>query len=214
MGEEVFLQVTSEGMGGRERAQGGAEGKQAVRIDLLEPHVDLARGGFDHPGQEERGVAVRDDDTGTLGESDEQAASCTRARLDVGVVEDGAAQERARVLPHPVEDEAMQAVARPGIIAAQSLQDQERAIELERPEDRMIEGEVPARAAAGSHPVENEAAALPDRAVVCGAHPETGNPPQGTLISGSAVWDGAGSRSLWFQSASIRAPARTRAPVP
>ena len=61
------------------------------------------------------------------------------APFDVGVVEGRRLRQRLSVVVHPLEYEAVQPVARPGVVAAQRLEDDERFAELFRPFRRMLQ---------------------------------------------------------------------------
>ena len=75
----------------------------------------------EHARDEERRIPVGDDDAGACGERGQQAAGGAGTGLDVRVVERGGAARDPAVVCHPVEDEAVQPVARVRIVAAAAL---------------------------------------------------------------------------------------------
>ena len=172
---QLALQEAAEVEGAREGIRGRAQGQDPVRIDGLEAHSQLLRRRRGHARQEEGGGIVGHDAAGTVSEVLEQPLAGAGLRLDVGVVQDARAVEGASVLAHAVDHEAMQAVARPRVAAAQGLEHDQGPVELARQLDGAVQGEVPARAARGDHPVQDVLTVGSQGRVVEAAHPDRGN---------------------------------------
>mgnify|MGYP001551174070 CR=1 FL=1 len=115
---------------------------------------------------EESGVAVGDDEAGAAAEGLEQALARARLGLDEGQVGDRGAGEGVAVVLHALVDEGGEALAGPGVVRAQGLEEHEGLAEGAGAVDGMVEGEVMRRAAGGDHPVEDEVAVEAQRAVV------------------------------------------------
>ncbi|MXY30957.1 MAG: hypothetical protein F4Y48_07090 [Gammaproteobacteria bacterium] len=68
------------------------------------------RGCVHHPGQEEGGEVVGDDDGRVLREGFKESLAGSIPGLDVGVVGDAAFCEAGFVVDHPVDDEPVEAI--------------------------------------------------------------------------------------------------------
>ena len=126
-------------------------------VDGLEADVEGPAGGLDHAGEEEGGGVVGDDEAGTARQGLEQPPSGTDHGLDVGKVGE-APRESGSVVGHSVEQEAVEAGARPGVIDPERLEDQDRLAQVRGPLDGALQGEVPGGAPGGDHPVEDPVA--------------------------------------------------------
>jgi hypothetical protein len=107
----------------------------------------------DHAGEEEGGELVGHHDRGPRRQGFEQ--SRPPARLHVGVVEDSRRLESRPVVVHPLKDEAVQAIAGPAVVRAQSFQDQEGLFQAAGPIEGPLQTEVEARAPISNHPVKH-----------------------------------------------------------
>ena len=68
------------------------------------------------------------------------------------------AREAGPVVAHAVDHEAVQTITGPAVAGANWLEHEEGLAELARPRGGPVEGEIPADAALGDHPVQNETA--------------------------------------------------------
>ena len=93
-------------------------------------------------------------------ESGEKASTRAELRLDIGDVHDVLLREIVGVRSHPIEDELMQAVARPRIPEPKRFENDQWLTEVRGPRRRVLECEVPARSAESHHPVEDVVSVL------------------------------------------------------
>jgi len=175
MGTQVLGEEPAEGECRRKDLLGRAKRLQAVGVDLLQADADDSGRRGDQLRKHEARKVVGDDDAGAPGERREQALPRVRRRFDVRIVECPSLLEVAGVHFHAVEDESMEAVARPAIVAVEGLEDDEGLPEFEGAVDGALEAVVPAGATRGDHPIEDVVAVGADRVVVAGLDAELGN---------------------------------------
>jgi hypothetical protein len=130
-------------------------GQQAVAVHRLEADAEPRARRRHHAGQEEGRVVVGDHHRGPAAEGLEQAIAGTALGLDVGVVDHRSPAEAAAIVVHAVEDEPVEPVARPGVVAAQRLQDHQRPTEVPGPVGGPLQSVVEGAAAGGDHPVQH-----------------------------------------------------------
>ena len=123
---EVLLDPPTKRVGGREGLTGRRERDQTVGVDRLHQHRHPSRRRGDHPRQKEGRVVIGDDHRRVGCETLEQAAAGAGFGLDVGQVRHAAGQKSGRVVSHPVEQEAVQPLAGPGIADPNRFEDQQR----------------------------------------------------------------------------------------
>ena len=140
----------------RERAAVLSDRDDAVRVHSLEPHRYLRGGGFEHPGQKERGIPVGDDKARIVTQGRDQPAPCALCVLDVRVVEKPTAGECGRIGSHAVENEAMQPIAGPRVVAPEGLEDDEGPLQLGGDLDGALQAEIGPRPPCRRHPIEHE----------------------------------------------------------
>ncbi len=130
--------------------------KQAITVYRLDAQQKTLRGRSHHPGEEEGGEVVGDDDRRVLREGFDESLPGAIPRLDVGVVGDAALFEPQCIVDHPVNDESMEAIRSPSVSGAQRLQHDERESVFEAQFHSPLEPEVPACPSRADHPVEDE----------------------------------------------------------
>ncbi len=89
-----------------------------------------------------------------------------RLGLYIRVVADPGAGQRGLVIAHTVDHKTMEPIACPRVIATQRLEHENRLTELVRPLGRPIQREVPPRASAGDHPIEDVLAVSPNAVAI------------------------------------------------
>ena len=112
-------------------------------------------GSLDQPRDEEGRVVVGDDDAGALRETLQQAPAIVGRWLDVGIVERARPGADRRCRRHAVQHEAVQPIARPGIVDIEGLENDQRLAELDARGDGALQREIPTRPARRYHPVED-----------------------------------------------------------
>ena len=152
---EVAVQVAAEGVGGGEGAPGGAHRDNAVRVDCFQAPRNPAGGRLQHARQKEGGIVVGDHESSTPGKRFQKALAGTAVRLDIGVVGHPAGLQVHPVVDHPLDDEAMKAIARPAIVGAQGFEHQEWQPQLAAVADRPLQRKVPPGSPRGNHPVQD-----------------------------------------------------------
>lgn len=145
---------------------GGIHREEAVGINRFHADGDLLRSAGDHARQEETGEIIGDDYTGIFRKSGEQAFAGAGGWLNVGIVADAGCFAVGGILGHAFENEAMKAIASPGIANAQRFEDEERLIERGAMLEGAVEGKVVAQPTVGNHPVEDVGASRLERLVV------------------------------------------------
>jgi hypothetical protein len=150
-----LLQVPTKRRGSRERLVSGAQRQDAIAVNLLEADRQLRPGGRDHARQEEPRLLVSDHQARSPGERGKQPRALARHWLDVRQIRDLRSGERARVVGHALEHERMHPIAGPRIARAQRLEHDQRATQLDRARDRVVERKAPRRAPRGDHPVQD-----------------------------------------------------------
>ncbi len=156
------------------RRHGRAESAQ--RDDAAGVHRDHRhlrppgqRGGL--PGHDEAWEVVGDHERRAGRQPRQQSAPLTHLALHPGPVAEPESCRGCRVLPHALENEAMQPEARPGIVEAEALVDHERLAEPAGLGQGVVEGVVVVETAGDLHPVEDVVAARGLRPVVHPAYP-------------------------------------------
>jgi hypothetical protein len=113
------LEEAAEVVGPRERLLRGAHRQETVPVDDLQPDRKLPGRGGEHPRQHEGRVVVRHDDAGPFRERRQEALPRPVLGLEVGDVEGGTPLERAAIVDHALDHEAVEAVARERVAAAE-----------------------------------------------------------------------------------------------
>ena len=152
----------------RERARVRRDRYDAVRIDSLDPHRHLPCGRVQHPRQKKCRIPVRDDQAGIPAKGGDEAPTCAWCVFDIGVIEERPVGESSGIRSHAVEDEAMQAIAGPPVVAPECLQHDQRPLQFGGDFDRTLEAEVGPRPARHRHPVEHVGSGRPDGSAVEG----------------------------------------------
>ncbi|HZN55286.1 MAG TPA: hypothetical protein VFB67_08180 [Candidatus Polarisedimenticolaceae bacterium] len=166
MPRKPLLKVSPESEGGGKGLLRVADGEEAVRIDALEPHVELTRRRRDHGGEEEAGEVVGDHQACLGGERAEEPAAGPRLRLDVRDIVDPRGAAPPGVVTHAVHHEPVEPFGGEGVVASKRLQDDEGLPEGDRRLHCALKAEIPARAPSGDHPVDDAAALRAERRVV------------------------------------------------
>ena len=105
----------------------------------------------------------------------EKAAKDSRIhknKVKVRVIGDIPSFESRRGVGHAVDDETVQAVACPSVIAAKRLENHQRNTELARPVRRPLETKIESRTPRGDHPIDHPCAIRPNRSRVRGSDPQ------------------------------------------
>ncbi len=173
MVRELLLQEAPERVRRREGMGRGCHGQDAIGIHRLQTHRQARRSACHERRQEEARIVVGDDDTGVFRERVEHAAPGARLRLDVGVIRGDASFEALGIVGHAVDDERVHPIVRPGVGCRQRLENDQWFPELTTPLCSAIEPEVPLRAPAGDHPIENKTSFVRHGPLVDGAHSQT-----------------------------------------
>ncbi len=184
----MFLQQAAKGVGARVVLACDLQGQQAVAVDHVEARGELVRRRGTHTRQEKGGTVVAHHDAGRFGEGAKQALAGSRFGLHVGEVGDAPLREFGGIVPHAFDQEGVQAIAGPGIVAAQWLEDQQRLIEVTGEGAGVLQGEIGATAPEGGHPVQHVAA--------CGLRREIDERAYATLRDGKRVHDGNRGQGL------------------
>ena len=156
---EYALHVPAEGVGGREHLSGVAHRQQAVAIHRFHQDRQLSRRCRLNGRHHEGGVVVGDDHARRCRERPQQALTCAGRLFNPRQVGDSrATRERALVVGHPVEHEAMESIAGPLVVQPERLEYHQRPAQLARPLNRALQAKVVSRPARGDHPVKNPGA--------------------------------------------------------
>src|SRR3984885_7807733 len=183
VGRNVFLEEAAKRVGRGKHLVGGTEGQQSIGIDFFQAYGQLFRGAANHARKEKAREVVGDYDTGTVGEGSEQTLALAHGAFDVRMIKDLTAGKIPQFLRHALQDELMQAIAGPGVIATERFQNHQGLLEFAGPFDSMIQRKVPMGAAERDHPVQDEIFLRPDGLVVASADANFGDcgqlaPPQ------------------------------------
>ena len=116
MVRQLSLQKAAEVESPVEGPIGRCQRQQTVRVDRFELDVEPPGRPLYHARQEETRKLVGHDDGGTLGERGQEPLAGTPFGLDIRVVADPGALQSRLVVAHSVEDEAVEAVTRPGVV--------------------------------------------------------------------------------------------------
>jgi hypothetical protein len=128
--EEVLLEKPPKRVRSRELAVGGRHRQHAIAVDGLEENRDFRGGGGHHRGEEERRIVVGDDNCRIGSKGLQEPVSGTVIRLYVWYVGDVAPFKRGRRIGHAVDDEPVEPVARPRIVATEGLENHQRETEI------------------------------------------------------------------------------------
>ena len=178
---DLGLEESAKGVRGRECGGCEPDREQAVPVHRLDPDRKTLRRRGQHAREEEEGCVVGHHHAGPGGHRGEEPPADPGRRLDVGVVADPGVGVGAGAVGHPLEDEGVEPVAGVRVGGADRLEDEDRAVELPRPLDGPVEGEVPRRPPEGSGPDEDVLPAGPHRGVIGRADPFGGDVTHGAL---------------------------------
>jgi hypothetical protein len=170
----VALQLATEQVSGEELPPGEPEREDRGGVDRLQPDVELAPQGLDGP-RRLTGDVVGDHRRRQPPEVPKKALHLARPPPHQRVVADRPARQAAPVLGHAGQHEGVVAIRRPGLVAADGLDHQERARQLPRQLDGPRQGVVPADPPLGVHPVDHQRALRPQGLGVDGADPLGGD---------------------------------------
>jgi hypothetical protein len=134
------------------------ERQQAVAVNRFEEDRNPMGGGGHHARQEEAGILVGDDYAGTRGERVQQSFTRTPFRFDIRVIADSTAIERAKIIPHAIQDKGVESLRGPRIIEPERFKNDERLLERDAVIDRVFQRGIPRGTPCGDHPIKDKIA--------------------------------------------------------